>query len=294
MYDTPRGNSVNSPTPLATECPRCGSRTRSLHPATAVEGEVQPCPNPWHFELDPSNRCLAHYRSFPCPDCTKLTSLLVTQKQAEHVPVPETSIFVAECCGCSCWVCRAGHQNNPLPHTTPCRERFEARQEQAAQDHSKGAGAAFEPGLVTDGPDLVEAGTEASNPTSPLRGFLQNIHMEIPAPPDLDYWPEPRVALEYELNLTLAFKTTDRDAGRLVERVLRWVKLRFPEVRVVPTNSHNQFGVHEVSPGLGNRSPYPADRGSSESIDLPGLRGERPGANNGLLPGSPHLGRPLG
>lgn len=32
------------------KCPRCGSPEAKLHPAVQFEGEVQPCPHPWHQE----------------------------------------------------------------------------------------------------------------------------------------------------------------------------------------------------------------------------------------------------
>lgn len=34
-------------------CPRCDSPAPNLHPAVQHEGEVQPCPHPFHGDLDP-------------------------------------------------------------------------------------------------------------------------------------------------------------------------------------------------------------------------------------------------
>lgn len=36
----------------APHCPRCASPEPRLHPAVQAEGEVQPCPNPWHDRAD--------------------------------------------------------------------------------------------------------------------------------------------------------------------------------------------------------------------------------------------------
>lgn len=37
---------------LDERCPRCGSPDPARHPATQWEGEVQPCPHPWHEPTD--------------------------------------------------------------------------------------------------------------------------------------------------------------------------------------------------------------------------------------------------
>jgi hypothetical protein len=34
---------------ITRECPTCGSPKPELHPAMQVEGEVQPCSDPWHM-----------------------------------------------------------------------------------------------------------------------------------------------------------------------------------------------------------------------------------------------------